>query len=137
MRAFIQENNAAGVFTHAETAAHDKRNAMLRIDIEPMNAVTTLYCEGRLIYGVETETLRTMTQSRTERNIRIDLSQVSQIDASGLGLLIELQLWAAHTHRTVTFVDLSAEVWRMVILTKLYLVLEISYSDLAATNIPD
>ncbi len=103
---------------------------MLRIDIEPMNAGATLYCSGSLVYGVETETLRTVVRSRIEKNVHIDLSEVDRIDASGLGLLVELQLWATETRRTLTFVDLSTAVWKMVILTKLYLPLEISYSDL-------
>jgi ABC-type transporter Mla MlaB component len=107
---------------------------MLRIDIQPMNTVATLYCTGRLVYGVETETLRNMVQSRPEENIRVDLSAVNKIDASGLGLLVELQTWAGETRRTLTLIDLSEQVWRLVILTKLYLPLEISYSDVVATN---
>lgn len=107
---------------------------MLRIDIQSSNRVSTLYCSGRLVYGVEVEMLRTMAQSRPEKDIRIDLSGVEGIDASGLGLLVELQNWAAETRRTLTFVDLSEQVWRLVILTKLCASLDISYSDLVAFN---
>jgi anti-anti-sigma factor len=105
---------------------------MLRIDIESSNTVATLYCSGRLVFGVEAETLRTMVQSRHEQNIRINLSDVNKIDASGLGLLVDLQIWARDTHRTLTLIDLSEHVWALVILTKLYSTLEISYSDLPA-----
>lgn len=76
--------------------------------------------------------LRTMVRSRHEDHVRIDLSEVNKIDASGLGLLVELQMWARENNRTVAFVDLSEDVWRIVILTKLYSALEISYSDLDA-----
>ncbi len=96
--------------------------------------MATLFCSGRLIYGVETEMLRTMAQSRSEENLRIDLSRVENIDASGLGLLVELQNWADENRRTLTLVDLSENVWRMIILTKLYASLEISYSDVPALN---
>jgi anti-anti-sigma regulatory factor len=58
---------------------------MLRIDIQSANTVATLHCEGNLVFGVETETLRTMVQSRHEENILIDLSAVEKVDASGLG----------------------------------------------------
>jgi ABC-type transporter Mla MlaB component len=107
---------------------------MLRIDIEPLNTVATLYCSGHLIFGVEVEMLRTMVQSRPEQNIRIDLSDVNKIDASGLGLLVELRIWAGEARRTLTLIDLSEHVWRLVILTKLYAALEISYSDVPATG---
>ena len=101
---------------------------MLRIEIQSWNATATLYCSGYLVLGVETETLRAMAQSREEYNIRIDLSRVEKIDAAGLGLLVELQAWARENHREMSFVELSEDVWRMVILTKLYSTLEISYT---------
>ena len=90
---------------------------MLRIDIQTSNHVATLYCAGRLAYGVEVEMLRTMVQSRPEANVFIDLWAVHSIDAAGLGLLVELQNWAARMQRTLTLLDLSEHVWRLVILT--------------------
>jgi anti-anti-sigma factor len=107
---------------------NDGTGEMLRIDIRSLNPIVTLHCSGNLIFGVEAETLRTMVQNRHERTIRVDLSAVDRIDASGLGLLVELQIWARETRRELTFVDLSEAVWRMVILTQLYSELDISYS---------
>ncbi len=98
---------------------------MLHIDTYSLSTVTTLSCSGSLIFGMEVETLRSMVQSRREEHIRINLSGIDRIDASGLGLLVELQVWAREERRrTVTFVDLSEPVWRMVILTKLYAALD-------------
>lgn len=105
---------------------------MLRIEIASSNACVTLICFGRLTLGVELETLRSIAQSRHEEQIRIDLSAVDRIDASGLGLLLELQAWANQHRRTLILIDLSDNVWRMVVLTKLYGALEISSSDSAA-----
>ena len=102
---------------------------MLRVDVATKNTFATLTCAGHLTFGVPTETLRAMVQSRAEENLRIDLSGVEKIDAAGLGLLVELQLWAREEGRTLTFIDPSENVWRMVILTKLYNALEISYTD--------
>jgi len=107
---------------------------MLRIDIQSVNTVASLVCSGRLVFGVEIETLRTMVQSRHEENIRIDLSAVDKIDASGLGLLVELQVWAREEQRKITLVNLSENVWRLVILTRLYAALELSYSDVPALS---
>ena len=102
---------------------------MLRIDIQSRNDVATLRCSGRLVFGVETEMLRTMVQARPEACVRINLAQVDTIDASGLGLLVELKNWANDTRRTLTLFDLSEQVWTLIVLTKLCAQLEISYSD--------
>ena len=107
---------------------------MLRIDIQSSNDVATLFCSGRLVYGVEVEMLRTMVYARPETTRYIDLSEVTGIDAAGLGLLVELQNFAAKTHRNLTLLDLSEDVWRLVILTKLCGSLAISYSDLETLN---
>jgi ABC-type transporter Mla MlaB component len=104
---------------------------MLRIDIQSCNDVATLNCSGRVVFGVEAEMLRTMVLLRPEACVRINLAQVEQIDASGLGLLVELQNWARDTRRTLVLLDLSEPVWILVILTKLCGSLEISYSDVA------
>ena len=108
--------------------------AMLRIDSYSLKTVATLNCSGSLIFGVESETLRSMVQSRKEENIRINLSGVDRIDAAGLGLLVELQVWAREARRTITLLNLSEPVWKMVILTKLYSALEISYSGVPVVN---
>lgn len=107
---------------------------MLRIDIQSWDGVATLHCSGRLIFGVETEMLRTMAQSRPECCVRVNLSQIEQIDAAGLGLLVELQNWAEEKRRGFTLVDLSEQVWRLVIFTKLCAVLDVSYSDETAIS---
>jgi len=107
---------------------------MLLIDIQSSNRVATFYCAGRLVYGLEVEMLRNLLKARTEHDIRIDLSEVIGIDAAGLGLLVELQNWAAQTRRTLTLLYLYENVWRMVILTKLCASLEISYADLLALD---
>jgi anti-anti-sigma factor len=103
---------------------------MLRIEIQSWNDVATLHCSGRVVLGVETEMLRTMVQSRPESSVRLSLAGVEKIDASGLGLLVELQNWARVTQRDFALLDLSEQVWRLVILTKLCAWLEISYSDI-------
>jgi ABC-type transporter Mla MlaB component len=102
---------------------------MLRIEIQSWNGIATLKCSGRIIFGVEVETLRTMVQSRHESCVRVNLSRVTGVDAAGLGLLVELQNWASETRRTLTLIDLSEPVWALVILTKLCASLDISYSD--------
>ncbi len=81
-----------------------QREQMLRIEIQSWNGVATLHCYGRVVFGVEAETLRAMVQSRPESNVRLSLAGVEKIDATGLGLLVELQNWAT-PHRKKSHLD--------------------------------
>ena len=107
---------------------------MLRIDIQSFSNSALLHCSGNLVFGVETETLRSMVQARHEEHLRVDLSRIGKIDASGLGVLVELQIWARENRRQLSFVELSEDVWRVVILTKLYAAVDISYSGMPAVD---
>jgi ABC-type transporter Mla MlaB component len=113
-----------------ESGNPTERELMLRIEIQSWNGVATLHCSGRVVFGVEAEMLRTIVQSRPESSLRVSLAGVEKIDATGLGLLVELQNWAADTGRNLVLIDLSLPVWRLVILSKLCASLEISYSDI-------
>jgi len=98
---------------------------MLRIDIQRNSRTATLYCRGRIVFGMELETLRSITMSRPESVLVIDLADVETVDASGLGLLVELQHWAVTDGRTLRFTNASEFVARLVVLTRLYSVLGI------------
>ncbi len=80
---------------------------MLRIDIQSDSRTASLHCSGRIVFGMETETLRSVALARPERTIEIDLARIEALDASGLGLLVELQRWATQDSRTVSFTNAS------------------------------
>jgi anti-anti-sigma factor len=96
---------------------------MLRINIQSDKRAATLYCSGRIVFGMETETLRWVVMSRSERVLAIDLGRIETVDASGLGLLVELQDWAAKRGRAVRYTNASEFVGRLVVLTGLHCVL--------------
>lgn len=98
---------------------------MLRIDIQRDSRSATLHCHGRIVFGMEIETLRSITMSRPERALEINLAGVETVDASGLGLLVELQQWAAGGGRRLQFTNASEFIARLVVLTHLYTVLAI------------
>lgn len=102
---------------------------MLRIDIRNMNATAVLRCTGRLVFGVEAETLRGVTKARPERDIRVDLQNVRTIDASGLGVMVELQHWAKNNHRTLVYSNPCDMVERLIRLTRLHTVLSVEYCE--------
>jgi anti-anti-sigma factor len=98
---------------------------MLRIDIHAMYPNVTLQCTGRLVLGVEAETLRCMATSRHEKCLTLDLRGICALDAAGLGLLVELQCWAQHHKKSLRIVKPSACVRRLIALTNLHSVLQI------------
>ena len=97
---------------------------MLRIDIQSDSRTATLHCSGRIVFGMETETLRSVTLSRQERVLDIDLGGIETVDASGLGVLVELQHWAIVGGRVLRFTNASDFVARLVVLTRLHCVLQ-------------
>ena len=101
---------------------------MLRIDIHAAHPNVTLRCSGRIVLGLEAETLRCMATSRTENCLTLDLSGIRTLDAAGLGLLVELQCWAKHRKKALRIVKPSACVRRLLALTNLQSVLQVAGS---------
>jgi anti-anti-sigma factor len=99
---------------------------MLRIDIHAVHPNVTLCCSGRIVLGLEAETLRCMATSRTENHLTLDLSGIGAIDAAGLGLLVELQCWANDRNKTLRIVEPSAWVRKLIALTNLQCFLQVA-----------
>jgi len=99
---------------------------MLRIDIHAVHPNVTLRCSGRIVLGLEAETLRCMATSRTENCLALDLSGVRTLDAARLGLLVELQCWAKHRKKALRIVEPSACVRKLIALTNLQSVLQVA-----------
>lgn len=105
---------------------------MLRIDVQSAPSMVKLHCSGRIVLGVEAETLRCMAISRPERRIVLDLQQIDAIDAAGLGLLVELHCRARQRAGTLAVANPSPCVRRLMTLTRLELVLQVTASADAA-----
>jgi anti-anti-sigma factor len=103
---------------------------MLRINIQNEGATAILHCSGRVVFGLEVETLRSIAKSRAERHLLVDLKNIETMDACGLGLLVELQHWAAEEHHSLTFVNASEFVLRLILLTGLQRVLAVPTRDI-------
>ncbi len=98
---------------------------MLRIDIKAAPPNVTLRCSGRIVLGLEAETLRCMAMSRTENCLTLDLSGIHTLDAAGLGLLVELQCWASDQKKALRIAQPSSCVRKLIALTNLESVLEL------------
>jgi anti-anti-sigma factor len=99
---------------------------MLRVDIQSAPPIVKLLCSGRIVLGVEAETLRCMATSRPERSVVIDLQQVHAMDAAGLGLLVELHCRAQRRAAMLTVANPSPCVRRLMALTNLGSVLHVA-----------
>ena len=99
---------------------------MLRVDINALPQAAMLRCTGRIVLGMESETLRCMAKSRAETSLILDLSGVHAIDAAGLGLLVELHCMAQHRNQKLSIVGASRPVCALMTLTSLHSVLDVS-----------
>ena len=67
---------------------------MLKVHAQEFGSVTILCLQGQVMIG-ETDVLRGAVHSHGEaKAVVLDLTQVSGIDAAGLGILLELRQWA-------------------------------------------
>ena len=101
----------------------------MRIDIHAVDPNVTLRCSGRIVLGLELETLRCMATSRTENCLILDLNSIRTLDAAGLGLLVELQCWAKHRKKALRIVRPSACVRKLIALTNLQSALQVVGSE--------
>jgi len=98
---------------------------MLTVNVRSELSAVTLSCRGRLVLGLEAETLRCIARSRAEQQVIVDLHDVYGMDASGLGLLVELHCWAQQRAAELRITNPSLPVQRLFALTNLESVLEI------------
>lgn len=101
---------------------------MLKVETQSAPDFITLRCIGRIVLGVEAETLRCLVTSRHERVLVLDLRRVHAIDAAGLGLLVELHHWALESNRLLVIANPSRRVTLLVAMTDLHRVLRLAAS---------
>ncbi len=104
---------------------------MLRVDVQTSPGTVQLLCSGRIVLGVESETLRCLAIGRAEPRLILDLRHVDAIDAAGLGLLAELHCWARQRNKLLTIADPSRRVQRLLVLTNLLAALHITCPAIA------
>jgi anti-anti-sigma factor len=63
---------------------------VLNISIDKVCGVVTLKCSGRIVRGDET-TILCAAIHQQERELNLDLTEVTTIDAGGVGALVSLQ----------------------------------------------
>lgn len=94
---------------------------MLHVDSENVREAVTLHCRGRIVRGQETKLLCAVIRRR-EKEITLNLRDVSEIDAAGIGALVSLQAAGIY----VKLANPTATVRQVLRITKLDSVFEIT-----------
>lgn len=99
---------------------------MLKINTKKLGAVTVLCLEGQIITG-ETDTLRGAVQSVSETSdVALDLSNVSVVDAHGLGVLLQLREQALSRGVHFELLNVCKPLSRILEITRLNTVFDIN-----------
>jgi len=98
---------------------------MLRVHTRNLGTVTVLCLEGRIVNG-EKRTLRDAVQSQSRSSVIVlDLARVTTIDASGLGLMLELRRQTESRGVRFKLMNVNRFVRRVLEITRLDSVFEI------------
>jgi anti-anti-sigma factor len=99
----------------------------LRYQIQCSQDVAIVSCSGRLVRGAALDEFRSQLEQLGQlRMLVLDLSGVEQLDAGGLGVLLLLRHWARQQEVQLKLVNPSPFVRRVLDVTHLNSVFEIS-----------
>jgi anti-anti-sigma factor len=92
---------------------------MLQLAIQNSGEVTTVWCKGRIVLGGRLNLLKVVTFSQTNAEVMLDLSRVNQIDAAGLGALVDLHKRLQCASREMELRDPTSFVYHVLRITRL------------------
>jgi anti-anti-sigma factor len=99
----------------------------LRWQIEQLNDFAVVRCSGRLVRGSALDDFQSrLERLESARILVLDLCDVDQLDAGGIGVLLELRRWARQHSAQVKLVNPSPFVRRVLEATHLTSIFEIS-----------
>jgi len=99
---------------------------MLEVHAKKLDTVEILRLEGRIVNG-ETDILRSAVQSASgRRRLILDLSNVTLVDAHGLGVLLQLREQALTQGISFKVVNVSRSLYRLFEITRLNTVFDIT-----------
>ena len=98
---------------------------MLKVHANKLDAVEVLCLEGQIING-DTEILRNAVQSASgAREVVLDFSNVTIVDAHGLGVLLQLREETLAKGIHFELINVSKPLYRIFEITRLHTVFEI------------
>jgi len=108
----------------------------LSISNRTVNGVAVVDCDGRLVFGEESASLRDAVRSLLLMNkeIVLNLGGVSYIDSGGLGTLVALYTTAQNSGGAIRLASLTKRVGDLLQVTKLVTVFEVHETVEQAVN---
>src|SRR5260370_41835681 len=103
------------------------RHMELKIEVECVQDVAVVNCSGRMVRGSALDEFRRrIEQLERGRVLVLDLSELAQLDAGGLGTLLLVRRWAMQISAKMKLVNPPVFFRRMLVATHLTSVFEIS-----------
>ena len=99
---------------------------MLRVQTRNLGNVTVLCLQGRIVNGEKASLRQAMDSQLRTSVVVLDLARVSAIDASGLGLMLELRQQAESRGMRFKLMNVTKLVSRVLEITRLDSVFEIT-----------
>jgi anti-sigma B factor antagonist len=108
----------------------------LSISNRTVNGVAVVDCDGRLVFGEESASLRDAVRSLLlmNKNIVLNLGGVNYIDSGGLGTLVALYTTARNAGGAIRLASLTQRVGDLLQVTKLVTVFEVHDTVEQAVN---
>jgi len=108
----------------------------LKISTRQIETVIIVDCYGHLVFGDETTLLREQVKGllRTNPHIVLNLRDLTFLDSSGMGALIELFTSAQRAGGCLKLANLSKHIRDALTITKLVLVFEVFPDEFAAVE---
>ena len=106
----------------------------LKISTRLIDSVIIVDCYGRLVFGDETTLLREQVKGllRTNRHIVLNLRDLTFLDSSGIGALVEIFTSAQRSGGCLKLANMSKHIRDALSITKLILVFEVFPDEFAA-----
>lgn len=112
--------------TTIEANRTERNDLMLHMTRENVGELTVWHLSGQILRGQECTALLETITSQSSRRILLELSNVTSIDAAGLGTLVFLLHWSREQNIELVFTDPSPRVRQALELTNLDAVLPIN-----------
>lgn len=82
------------------------RQMELKFQVESIHGIAVVNCSGRMVRGAALDALRrTVEQLERVRVLVLDVSEVEQLDAGGLGTLLLVRRWATRNAAALKLVN--------------------------------
>jgi len=108
----------------------------LRISTRTIDGILVVDCQGRIIFGEESASLRDTVKKLISENQKIvlNLGGVNYIDSGGLGTLVALYTTAQNSGGTIKLANLTQRVGDLLQVTKLVTIFDVYNSEEAAVE---